>query len=291
MNHQRAVRSGEIKLGFATIPCAVLSDGTRLITLTGLAHALERARPEGGTKNLGEVLPYFLRSSNLKPFISNDLTSSSSPIVFYLPKGGKAYGYKAEILPKICEVYLNAEEAGALKKDQFKSAIAAKMIIRALAHTGIIALVDEATGYQELRDKHALQAILDRYLQKEQAAWAKRFPDEFYSHIFRLRNWKPQEVFKHKPTVVAKYTNDLVYERICPGMLSELQKINPIDPLIKKRKGYHHNHLTPLEGMPALSLHMHALLRIMRGCNSWDEFMKMTDKFLPKQQFIDIKVN
>jgi len=40
-----------------------------------------------------------------------------------------------------------------------------------------VALVDEATGYQEIRDRLALQAILDRFLRKELAAWAKRFPD------------------------------------------------------------------------------------------------------------------
>ncbi len=36
---------------------------------------------------------------------------------------------------------------------------------------------------QETRDKKALQAILDRYLRRELATWAKRFPDEFYRQI------------------------------------------------------------------------------------------------------------
>ena len=53
----------------------------------------------------------------------------------------------------------------------------ANIIMRALAHVGIIPMVDEATGYQEVRDKRALEAILDRFLRKEFAAWAKRFPD------------------------------------------------------------------------------------------------------------------
>jgi len=49
--------------------------------------------------------------------------------------------------------------------------------VRGFARVGIIALVDEATGYQEVRNKLALQAILDAFLRKELAAWAKRFPD------------------------------------------------------------------------------------------------------------------
>jgi hypothetical protein len=65
--------------------------------------------------------------------------------------------------------------------------------MRGLAHVGIIALVDEATGYQDVRDRLALQAILDAYLRKELAAWAKRFPEEFYRQIFRLRDWQGRE--------------------------------------------------------------------------------------------------
>ncbi len=61
---------------------------------------------------------------------------------------------------------------------------AASLLIRGLAYVGIVALVDEATGYQEVRDKRALQSILDKYLRKELAAWAKRFPDEFCKEMF-----------------------------------------------------------------------------------------------------------
>ena len=38
--------------------------------------------------------------------------------------------------------------------------------MRGFAQVGIAALVDEATGYQEVRDRKALQAILDAFLVK-----------------------------------------------------------------------------------------------------------------------------
>jgi len=86
------------------------------------------------------------------------------------------------------------------------------LMIRALAHVGIIALVDEATGYQEVRNKEALQALLDAFLQKEFAAWAKRFPDEFYKEIFRLRSCEWNRLSVRRPMWVGKLTNDVVYE-------------------------------------------------------------------------------
>ena len=75
--------------------------------------------------------------------------------------------------------------------------------------------------------KQALQAILDAYLRKELAAWAKRFPDEFYEQMFRLRGWQWKGMKVNRPQIVGRYTNDLVYERLEPGILNELQTRNP----------------------------------------------------------------
>jgi len=52
--------------------------------------------------------------------------------------------------------------------------------LRGLARIGILALVDEATGYQDVRDPRLrLQVILNRYLKDEWSKWTKRFPNDF----------------------------------------------------------------------------------------------------------------
>src|SRR5207253_5846641 len=134
------------------------------------------------------------------------------------------------------EVYLKFRDA-ALGKDkkgqvpgQFRHIIeACDMLMRGLARVGIVALVDEATGYQEIRDRQALQLILDRFLRKELAAWAKRFPDEFYQQIFRLRRWTWKGMSVNRPQVVAYYTKDFIYSRLAPGILKELEDRTPKD--------------------------------------------------------------
>jgi hypothetical protein len=129
-----------------------------------------------------------LAFESIKPFIDKHLGDLQSIVVRYkTEKGNIAHGVRAEIIPKICEVWMDADEKIKLGKRQKQIAQKAKIMIRALAHVGIVALVDEATGYQEVRNKEALQALLDAFLQKELAAWAKRFPDEFYKELFRLR--------------------------------------------------------------------------------------------------------
>ena len=154
--------------------------------------------------------------------------------------------------------------------------------MRGFARVGIIALVDEATGYQEVRDRQALAEILDKFLRKEFAAWAKRFPDEFYQEIFRLRHWEWRGMKVNRPQIVAHYTKDLVYARLTPGILKELEIRNPLDEH-GHRKAKHHQWLTDDIGHPRLAQHLYGVVGLMRAAEQWDEFMSMVDKAYPRR--------
>ena len=184
----KATHEGTLEIGKAKIPCAVLEDGTRMLTQSGFMKALGRARQAKGRQyyDADVNMPAFLTAKNLKPFISKDLEVTSSQVEFTTIKGHRAFGYPAEILPKVCDVFLDAQKADALTRSQLHIAERAMILIRGLAHVGIAALVDEATGYQEVRDRKALRAILDKFLRKEFATWAKRFPDEVHHQVCRL---------------------------------------------------------------------------------------------------------
>jgi hypothetical protein len=210
------------------------------------------------------------------------LAAVLSPVKFRTDRGAKGEGYRAEILPTVCEIYLRARESGKLTAPQLIVAQQCEILVRGLSQLGIIALVDEATGYQEVRDKQALQAILDRFLRKELAAWAKRFPDEFYREIFRLRDWDWKGMKVNRPQVVANYTKDLVYERLAPGILRELEARNPKDDR-GNRKNKHHQWLTEDVGHPALAQHLYAVVALMRVSQNWNQFKSMLNQALPKR--------
>lgn len=285
-NPPKAIKDGVLKIGNAEIPCAVLDDGTRVLTQAGFLRALGRSpRPSGqGGKDQTDVeqIPAILRGKALAPFISKELMASSTPFVFTPVNGGMALGYKADLLPQVCDVFLKAREARTLPHTQHHVAKQAEILVRGLAHTGIIALVDEATGYQEIRDRKALEAILDAYLRKEFAAWAKRFPDEFYEQMFRLRGWQWKGIKVNRPQVVGHYTKDLVYERLAPGILKELEERNPRTPR-GERRAKHHQWLTEDVGHPALAQHLYALIGFMRASDDWDHFYRMLQRAYPKK--------
>jgi hypothetical protein len=277
---------GELHIGDLTISCAVLPDGRRVLSQRGVGRSLGRQRggsdARGDRDAAGGNLPFFIGAKSLFPFIPSDLMALvTQPILYQQTKGGgQGYGIEASALPMICDVWLKARHAGALTRPQLAVAQRAEMLMRGLAHVGVVALVDEATGYQEVRDRQALQAILDKFLAKELAAWAKRFPDDFYKEIFRLRGWKWNTL--RRPGVVAAWTKDLVYARVAPGVLNELERKNPI--LASGRRGSkHHQWLSEDVGHPALAQHLHAVIGLMRAADTWDSFMRLINRAFPKR--------
>lgn len=276
-NPRKATHKGDLPVGNIKLPCFVLEDGTRVISGRGMTTAIGmRGRGQGAARIAG-----LLRQ---KTNANNDLLLAiENPIVFESGAPVPTQGYEATILVEVCEALLDAKDKKKLTTEQeLRYADACYMLTRAFAKVGIIALVDEATGYQEVRDRIALQAILDRFLREELAAWAKRFPDEFYKHIFRLKGWKWKGMSINRPSVVAHYTNDLVYERLAPGILEELQSRNPKDSR-GIRKARHHQWLTEDVGHPALAQHLYALIGFMRISTAWDQFYRRVQLAFPKK--------
>ena len=93
------------------------------------------------------------------------------------------------MLVDLCEAVLAARSAGRLQKQQEHVARRAEILIRGFARIGIIALVDEATGYQEIRERRALATILEKFIAKELQPWTRTFPYEFYQLIYKLKGW------------------------------------------------------------------------------------------------------
>jgi hypothetical protein len=275
------------------IPCYVLSDGTRVLTQEGFLSAIGRAgKAKGGqgakaaVEGAAERMPSFLAAANLSSLISDEMKASTRPVVFTTPSGARAFGYRAELLPQVCNVYLEAREQKLLKPTQNHIADKAQILVRALAETGIIALVDEVTGYQEVRAQDALQKYLEKVIRRELAAWVKRFPDEFYENIYRLRSWQWPGMGKNRYSIVAHYTRDLVYDRLGPGILRELESKSPKDDG-GQRKNKLHQWLTDDIGHPMLAQHLHSLIMFQRlaiaNGYGWLRFVKMVDQVLPRR--------
>jgi hypothetical protein len=194
------------------------------------------------------------------------------------------------MVPLVCEVYLSARDTpGALHPSQAGVAKACEIIMRSLAKLGIVALVDEATGYQFVRAKDALATILRQYIADDHRRWTETFPEKFYQEMFRLRGWQWTEksIAGKRPQVVGKYTDDIVYDRLAPGVIDELRKKNPtVSPGRRKQK--HHQWLTGDVGHPKLLAHLEGVWILMRQSTTWQGLKDKLDEFYPIHELTEM---
>lgn len=263
------------------IPCYVLADGRRVVVLSGMLNALDMAQGTAG-RGGGNRLAKFIQGKGIQPFIPDHLAETIiNPIRFKTTKGALAYGYEATILVDICEATVEASEQSQLNYQLLHIVKRAKIILRGLARVGIIALVDEATGYQEDRARAALEQILSRFISEELLKWVKTFPDEFYRQMFRLRNWQYSEFSARRPSIAGRITNDIVYQRLAPGVLDELKQLTPKDSK-GRRKHRYHQRLTEDIGHPALREHLASVITLMKASSNWRNFYAMLNRALPR---------
>lgn len=293
----RVLESFKSKLDIAgsVIPCAIVMGPMgvqRVLSENGVTNAILGTR-SGASKRLkkaasedGAPIPIFIAPRQLRPFITKDLVDGPLTPIDYLDGSRIVRGYDASILAAVCNVWLKAREAGALQDQQLEKALKAEILTRALAETGIVALVDEATGYQSVRPQNALQSYLELVIRRELAVWAKKFPDEFYENIYKLKGWTWPGMSKNRYSVVAKYTTNLIYDRLGPGITEELIRKTP-----QNERGYRpfklHQWLTDDIGDPMLATHMHSILMFQRLAISngygWKRFVHMVDQVLPRR--------
>ena len=278
--------SGVVQIGELKIPCAVLSDGTRVFSDSGISDALLGGR-SGASKRLkkqadeaGALLPVFVAPSQLKPFINRELIDGPLRPIEYSVGGKKAVGFEASVLPVACEVWLNARQAGALQKQQLDKAQKAEVLMRGLARVGVIALIDEATGYQKDRAKNALAEILEKFVAKELQPWVKTFGPEYYEQLFRLygMQFPPQGKPQWRPSFFGHITNDVVYGRLAPELLPELKRAASK----AQRKARLHQWLTNELGHPKLREHLSSIVTLMKLSKTPQEFKQLVDQIHPK---------
>jgi hypothetical protein len=278
----KATHQGKLEIGEKKLDCAVLEDGTRIISLGAVYRAFGRTK-RGRAKSEIRVpnMPSFIDAKNLQPFIDQELSAVLKPIEYRSITHKDMTGFNAEILPRMCDMYLEARFQGGLIKQQLPLASVAEILVRSFAKIGIIALIDEVTGYQEVRDRLALQEILDKYITDEWAKWTKTFPDEFYKELFKLHGMPYPPTSSKRPSYIGHWTNDIVYSRLVPKVLTELKKKNPrLTSGQRKRK--FHQYLTRDIGHPALKEHLSNIIFLMKSCTNWEDFKRRLDRAKPK---------
>ncbi len=267
-----AIARGIMKIGDVEIECVVLADETRLISDRGVTKAMGGKRGGSHWKRIkidGALqLPPYISANNLKDFISNDLVYMlTNPIQYKSTKSGAiGNGLLATVFPKVLKVWSAAFDAGVLKPQQEHIARQAVALLEGLDEVAIIALVDEATGYQEVRRHDELQKILSAYVLPEHRPYLKSVPVEFFKELYRVYGWK-WNPDNRGPRYAGKLLRKLIYEKLPEPVLPALDKVNPTNHNYQ-RKNKHFQSLTREVGLPHLSGQLSGVMALLRASPS-----------------------
>ena len=275
--------TGKVTVGSTEIPCAVLypnSENPIRVFWQREIVGLLTGNKKGGFER-------YLQPRNLQPYLPEKFKekSLSETVMPMKIKGraGIAQAFEATDLIDICQMYMRADKASVLSTAQEKIANKAEIVVFAFAKLGVVAVIDEATNYQYVRDRFALNRLLEKYLDDEAKKWAKKFPDDFYKEIFRLNNWEFNPTGFHKrPSIVGKWTKELIYARFPKPVLVKLEDLNPLT-----EKGYRkwrfHQFLTNDIGNPELQEYISNCIFLMKSASNWKKFQQLFARAMGKE--------
>jgi len=304
----KATHDGPLHIGDAELFAAVLPNGKRLIVQGTMLTAIGRSRtPKAGTGGTVNVdgLPSFLSAEILKPFITDELMLSTTPIFFRLKSGQKAIGYDALLLPLVCKVYQDFRDclvtqmaSGEGKKTERARTIFARYkhiiarcdeIAHGFSKRGILALVDDATGYQDDKMRQEIDRIIKAYVAPTLTPWVvQKFPHEFFREAYRLLGWAyvPEQT-RHSP-YMGKFINKYVFDGLPPGVLDELKARLPKNENGNRRAKLWQQ-LTVDTGIPHLDRQLTADLTLMGISESKEQFDQHWKKLFGRQSLLPLK--
>jgi hypothetical protein len=203
--------------------------------------------------------------TDFAPNSLSELEKTREPIL--LPSGRQTQFFPAGIIADLASAVVNAALTGTLHKARKGIVPNCMKIMHALATTGEVALIDEATGYQFHRAPDALQDLIAKLLRQSSGSWERRFHADYYRAIYRLFGWKYQGHAQNPPHVLGQITQRWVYGPVLPEeLLDEIRSR-------KRISDKHHQWLTD-KGLTRLEQQIHSVTAIARCSTNYRDFSR-----------------
>jgi hypothetical protein len=250
----KAIGEGILPIGDLRLECYVLQDRRRVFHKRGMAKALKMK--SGG----GNVFMRTLNRKKLGSVIPEDLRAKfDNHIVFMTLNGDLAHGYEGTALIELCDAIWEARKQGKLTKTQEFLGVQAEIIMRASAKIGIIALIDEATGFILDKRREQYRELFQQFVKDEFTAWQKEFPDEFFNMLYRLYNFKRNPVANRHPQFFGKFIRRYIYTPLANSNGAILEMLDEKNPVIYTNGGRRYKlfqYLSDVIGVGAFRSHL-----------------------------------
>lgn len=270
---------GELKFESISVPCYVLENNQRLIAKDGIQRAMGY---EGKSENwLSEFMSHLNRLTHVDPDLLDALAVS---VQFQIAKPNGSFLVKEGTLPetllKSCNAIIRAKNEGFLFVSELKFAKSAEIIVRNFNFAETEKAIDFASGLELFKSNHkeVLSRFMSQNLEIDYFIWIKTFPDEFFEHIFKFKQWSWTDL-NANAAEVADFLNNIIFTRLDESVISIIQRNRP---RMKYRK---QNSSEKYLQNPELSTHLNAVQTLIKIAeNEENLFSLLLNNAFPKQR-------
>jgi hypothetical protein len=279
-----ALCEGLLEIGTVQIECYVLDSMKRVIHKRGMAKAL--GMKSGG----GNVFMRAMQRKGLGSEISEDLRFKlDNPLLFKTLTLDLGHGYDATVLIDICQAIIDASKANKLGPGQERLAVQAEIIIRASAKLGIVALVDDATGFIADKRRAQYKELFREFIREEIKLYDEpQFPDQLFDVIYRIYGLpRKAEAKNSHPQFFGRFIRKYIYEPIANSngaILEMLDEKNPVVYVNGGRRYKLYNFLSEVVGMPALKAQLWQVIGIGNSVRNKAQFERSFSNAFPGPQ-------
>lgn len=187
-NLPKVLTQGVINIQGKELSVAVLSNKVRVILPATTPFTIEGDLSVERDEIMAQIPAFLEKTSNthakeLKAFISKKLIKDAE-VTFIDKNGDETTGFDASVLAQVAEAYLeNRDNVRKASGDEYalvkmpehiaNATLFAERLTYNLAVIGMTALVDESTGYQDVRAKDALRKMLKDGMEQPAALSSK----------------------------------------------------------------------------------------------------------------------
>lgn len=278
----RVLNRGGLTMGhIANIDCANVMVGQKVLRLMSMDSFFDIT---GIARRVKSPLDAFCRLLN-HPMIRTEasdrlLDRFRTGYVLDLKSEGPMF-VDCRVVTDFCRLMLRLRECGKLGESYLRYAQNCEKFMVGLADTGLVALIDEATGYAKKR-RDEYQRLFLAFIRDERSDWVKEFPDSFFAGIYKIYNL--EKIGRNHPQFFGGFIAKYVYWPLADSKGAILEKLREKDPYVKvgTRRYKLHQFLTQEIGKPALHDHLVRIGLLLDMSRNKNDFRRQFQKAFPR---------
>lgn len=270
------------------IDCFVLEDGQRVLSWRGASRATGFAEGSGS-----RMIRMLKETQAIKQYLSPALLEiidkhENHQLDRFSGKinGKRTHGdiFPADLLVDIADAFHKARINNELShRTHIAFADNLYKIMKAFSKLGITALIDEVTGYQEVRGPRELQEKARIFVSEEFRVWKKMFPEVLFEEISRLYNLEYNSDSTIRPMAIGRFIQTYIYSQFPKESITQIKETKEWRKI--------HQGLSAEVGIPKLNAVIHQVLTLAQISDNIDEFRSFYDKKFNKLIQVKKKIN